>query len=109
MGLLRNSDPLESMQSWISGERSKWESTAITSEVEVAPSDRGTRSVSWILESADFIGQVVVWGDGQSEMDLADVATGEVRSQHRRIDDHDGLCSVLKSVRDWVVLKGSHG
>lgn len=60
----------------------------------------------WILEGPERIGQVVIWGDGQAEIDLAEVGTGEVRTQHRRADDHDGLVAILESVLDWVVSQG---
>jgi hypothetical protein len=105
--MLRESDLLESAHAWIADEDVKRHALAVSSEIEVSPLDRNPRCISWILESPDFVGQIVIWGDGQAEVDLADIATGEIRSEHRQIDDHDELASILGAVQDWVVREDS--
>lgn len=51
--------------------------SAIASEIG-PPLDRDLRLISWILESPGHVAPMVMWSDGQSEIDLADVASGNV-------------------------------
>jgi hypothetical protein len=105
--MLRGSALLEAAQGWIADKEAQWVNSAVTSEVDLAPHDRDPRSISWILDGVAFVGQIVIWEDGKSELDLADVATGEVRSNHEQIDSQGELSSTLCIICDWVIRKGS--
>lgn len=101
--MLRGTDLLVGVRSWISAAEANLPSPGAASEVEESPNDRDPRSIRWILESFQMMGQIIIWEDGQSEIDLADVASRDVRSEHRRIGDQRDLDAALGAVRDWVV------
>ena len=104
---LRGPDLLEAAQDSISRIEIALTNQAITSEVAGSPEDRSPRSIRWILEGSEMMGQIVLWEDGQAELDLADVATGDVKAEHRQIEDQLGLQRALSAVRDWVTRKPS--
>ncbi len=81
---------------------------AFESKVELSPEDRNPRSISWIVEGASRMSQVVfLWADGQSEMDLAEVASGQIVSEHCQVDGESSLTELFfDRVRSWL-LDGS--
>lgn len=68
-----------------------------------SPDNWPNRSVSWTVEVGALGGQVTVWEDGSSELDLIDMVAGDAHSEHRQLDDLDGIQVVVEVVRDWVV------
>ena len=98
---LRGAELLEATSAWVASMRNGGESSVL-SEVEESPTDRDPRSIRWILEGSERISQMVIWDDGQAELDLADVASGDVRSEHVQINSQHGLEDTLSRVRDWV-------
>jgi len=79
---------------------------AFESKVELSPEDRNPRSISWIVEGASRMSQVVLWADGQSEMDLAEVASGQIVSEHCQVDGESSLTELFDRVSSWL-LDGS--
>jgi hypothetical protein len=101
--MLRGSELLEAFRGWITRPEHVPTSLGASSEIEESPGDRNPRSIRWILESSEMMSQIVLWEDGQSEFDLIDVATSEVRSEHRQIDSRQELDQVMEIVRQWVI------
>jgi hypothetical protein len=101
--MLRGSELLGAVRGWISRAEQVSADSGASSEIEESPGDRNPRSIRWILESPEMMSQIILWEDGQSEFDLIDVATSEVRSEHRQIDSQQELDQVLKIVREWVI------
>ncbi|MFI8254998.1 hypothetical protein [Streptomyces filamentosus] len=60
------------------------------------------KSAAWTVEAEDLGGEVTVWEDGSSELDLIDFATGDVHSEHRQLDDLESVQVAVEAVRDWV-------
>jgi hypothetical protein len=100
--MLESPDLLDIAQKWISRKQAMLIELGISSEVELSPLDREPRSISWVLESSCYGGQLVIWSDGQSEMDLVDMESGEIRSEHRWIESESALASILESIHGWV-------
>lgn len=75
-----------------------------SSRVDESPIDRDPRAISWLLEGSEKIGQIVVWEDGNAEVDLAYLMAGDARSRHHTVDDQQDLEKVLGEVYSWVVL-----
>jgi hypothetical protein len=100
---LRGADLLKATSVWVAAAVLNGEELPVQSDLEESPTDRDPRSIRWILESSEKMGQIVLWTDGQAELDLADVVSGEVRSEHMQIDEQEGLEGALSVVRDWVL------
>lgn len=102
---LKGSDLLNAAQESIRAIESALINQVIASEVKSSPEGRKPRSIRWILEGPEVMGQIVLWEDGQAELDLADMSTGDVKTEHRNIEDQKGLEGALIAVRDWVDRK----
>lgn len=72
------------------------------SSVSDSPDSWSNRSVSWEVAAGDLAAQMVVWEDGNAELDLVNMATVEARSEHRQIDDTSDVQSAVKTVCDWL-------
>ncbi|MFG2289682.1 hypothetical protein ACGFOU_26865 [Streptomyces sp. NPDC048595] len=96
-------DFIERAQVWISLENHKNPTLAAISKVEISPAEYSPRSASWILDGRDFMAQVVLWEGGDFEADLAEVATGKVRTNSGHLEDPSALESLLGTARDWVL------
>lgn len=101
--MLRGSELLEAFRGWIARPEHVPTGSGVISEIEESPGDRNPRSIRWILESSEMMSQIVLWEDGQSELDLIEVATSEVRSEYRQIGSQQQLDQVLRIVRQWVI------
>ena len=101
--MLRGSELLEYVRGWVSRAEHDSADPSVNSEIEESPDDRNPRSIRWILESPAMMGQIIFWEDGQSELDLIDVATAEARSEHWQIDSPQELERALDAVREWVI------
>ena len=75
----------------------------LDSQIELSPPDRDPGSISWIVEGGSRMSQMVLWEDGQSEIDLAEVESGRVTSEHRRVDNDVALVELVDSVRSWLL------
>ena len=76
-----------------------WEAT---SRLDESPPERVPRSLSWVVEDEDRLAQVVFWDDGQSETDLADAGTGEVRTESRLLSGPADVNERLNTIREWL-------
>ena len=94
---------LETARHLILAREAEWAGTGIFSEIETSPNEHAFHSLSWILDGPEFSAQLVIWEDGRSELDLIDVAAGEVRSEHREVGEEGDLRSTLDTVVNWVV------
>lgn len=105
--MLIGSELLVAARGWTREAQNSWEGTTIVSRFEESPEGLFPRSVSWILEGPNFMGQIVIWEDGRSELDMITVATDEARCEYRKVDSRDKLQTALSAVRDWVVRDSS--
>jgi hypothetical protein len=106
--MLMGADLLTRAVSLISDTESALPEPAFSSQIELSPEDRNPRSISWIVEGVSRMSQVVLWEDGQSETELADVASGQITSEHLRIEGESSLTALVERVRSWL-LDGSAG
>lgn len=77
--------------------------TSVVSTVNQAPDHWIKRSVSWTLEAGDLGAQLTIWEDGDTEIDLVDMATLEAKAEHRKLDGERDIRLALNTARDWVL------
>lgn len=94
---------LERTQEWIGREIHRNNTLREISQIEIFPSEGEPRSVSWTLDGANFMAQVVVWNSGEFEEDLANVKTGQVQTRSGHLASIDDLESRLMVARDWAI------
>jgi hypothetical protein len=95
-------DVLSRARRWIDAglaENPAWQASSTIAE---SPAGHVPHTLSWVVEDADRMAQVVLWEDGQSETDLADSGTGEVRTESRLLAGPDDLDELLNTVRAWL-------
>ncbi|MFI0786743.1 hypothetical protein ACH4Q6_14270 [Streptomyces lydicus] len=95
-------DIIAQAQAWISLESVRVPSLAVISKMEMSPDEHRPRSLSWILDGDDYMAQLVLWESGDFEADLAEVATGKVRTNSGHLSDPSELESLLGAARDWA-------
>lgn len=95
--MLIDLDVLASVRDWVTKAQGSWKGLVTASNFEESPEGRTPRSVSWSLDGSRFMGQIVVWEDGQSELDLIDSIVDDAR---RRIG---GLAIEMSWKRRFVL------
>jgi hypothetical protein len=101
--LLRGSELLAAMKLWIEVNVVDSSDANLASELAESPVGRNPRSVRWIVTRPDTMGQMIVWEDGQVELDLAGISSGRVISEHHQVDSREDLWRVLDRVRGWGI------
>ena len=95
-------DLLSHARRWIAGGRAQNPAWDAASKLEESPSGHVPHTLSWVVEDGDRMAQVVIWEDGQSETDLVDSETGEVRTESRRLSGTHDVDELLTVVRGWL-------
>jgi hypothetical protein len=93
---------LEAAQSWFSTKSSELSQRGISAEFENSLEGRDPESVRLILETGDRLGELIVWANGMVELSFAEIATGVVTPEHRRITSRAELDAALTSLSEWV-------
>ncbi|MGW3288880.1 HD domain-containing protein [Streptomyces sp. NPDC001002] len=77
----------------------------MTTELRHSPRDGRLKASAWLTVEADHrIVQITVWNTGETELDFADLSTGDHRPEHRDLRTEQELHVLLESVLDWVAL-----
>ncbi|MGW5054348.1 immunity protein TriTu family protein [Actinokineospora sp. NPDC004072] len=100
--MLTGPDLLSEAKVWIADHMRALGDDGFISTVNESPPDRDLIAMWWMLERGRYLAQVIVWEDGQAELDFADVRSDLMRAEHRQIDSRDELISALRAVYDWA-------
>ncbi|MEV0035269.1 hypothetical protein [Streptomyces sp. NPDC050804] len=58
------------------------------------------------LERDDDIAVLIVWSSGETELEYGDVATGQVRQQHRDLRTFQDLLNAIEGIHGWIQTEG---
>lgn len=94
---------LEATRSWLSTNRSGFAQRGISVEIEHSPPGRNPKSIRLVLETKARLGEFIVWTNGMVELSLAEIVTGSVMPEHRRIASRAELEAALMAVSEWVM------
>ncbi|MGW1208083.1 immunity protein TriTu family protein [Streptomyces sp. NPDC002499] len=77
----------------------------ITTELRHSPRDGRDKNSAWLtIEADNRIVQITVWSTGETELDFADLNSGDHRPEHRDLQTEQELHVVLGAVLDWVLV-----
>lgn len=94
---------LDVLSGWIEAHQESMTARGLVLAPGASPLDgRDKRSVWLDVESAEHLGRLIVWDTGEAELELADVPTGGVNAQHRRIETRADLDQALALLIAWV-------
>lgn len=95
------------LQAWFGEHEERLRSRGITGAVQLSPEDGRTKTSTWMtLEHDDFVAVLTVWSSGEAELEYGDVATGQVREQHRDLRTFQDLLDAIETIHEWVRIKG---
>lgn len=49
---------------------------------------------------------LIVWSSGEAELEYGDMATGQVRQQHRDLCTFQDLLDAIETIHEWIRIKG---
>lgn len=88
-------NPIQALTDWFDRHRSELEASGITVGVEHAPADR-PKAAAWIdLTTATDIVRLTVWETGECEIQVAEIESGDVRTEHRDLRSDSELVEAL--------------
>ncbi|WP_236243896.1 hypothetical protein [Streptomyces sp. CC210A] len=95
------------LQAWFAEHEERLQSCGITGAVQQAPEDGRTKNSTWMtLENDGFVAVLIVWSSGEAELEYGDMATGQVRQQHRDLCTFQDLLDAIKTIHEWIRTKG---
>ncbi|GAA1921620.1 hypothetical protein GCM10009716_32770 [Streptomyces sodiiphilus] len=95
------------LAAWFAEHEERLRSRGITGDVHQSPPDGRDKASTWMaLEREDHIAALVVWSSGEAELECGDVATGQVRRQHRDLHTFLDLLDAIESTHEWIRTKG---
>ncbi|MDX6314121.1 MAG: hypothetical protein QOF44_3585 [Streptomyces sp.] len=95
------------LQAWFAEHEERLQSCGITGAVQQSPEDGRTKTSTWMtLETDDFVAVLIVWSSGEAELEYGDVATGQVRQQHRDLCTFQDLLDAIETIHEWIRTKG---
>jgi hypothetical protein len=94
---------LDELAGWIEAHRDSLAERGLLVASGTSPRDGRCKHSAWLdLEGAQRLGRLIAWDTGEAELELADVPTGEVDTQHRQVDTRADLDQALMHLIDWV-------
>lgn len=93
---------LDAVRDAISRIESVGMTSIVDSSVSASPESWTNRSVSWEVVVGDLAAQLVIWEDGNVELDLVNMAAIEAKTENRHVDEQSDLDDLLSEVCDWV-------
>ncbi|PJE99442.1 hypothetical protein CUT44_04670 [Streptomyces carminius] len=95
------------LQAWFAEHEERLQSCGITGDVQRSPEDGRTKTSTWMtLETDDCVAVLIVWSSGEAELEYGDVATGQVRRQHRDLCTSQDLLDAIETIRAWTRTEG---
>ncbi|MEU2155514.1 hypothetical protein ABZ532_10945 [Streptomyces sp. NPDC019396] len=61
------------------------------------------------LETDDQAAVLIVWSSGEAELECGDVATSQVRRQHRDLRTFAELVDAIETICEWIQSKDEAG
>ncbi|MFE5557926.1 hypothetical protein [Streptomyces sp. NPDC056544] len=98
--MLTGADLLQSLKSWVAANESQLRENGFDVDLTESPEDYDPRSVQLILETDERLGELALWSNGMAELQVAEVASGDVVREHREITSHIDLASSLAALTD---------
>jgi hypothetical protein len=93
----------DELRAWVVEQQAPLTSRGLTVKLGASPEDgRGKPSLCLDIDSPSRLGQLILWTSGEAELQLADVASGEVVTQHHDITSRTALDDALESLVSWV-------
>ena len=94
---------LDEFTGWIEAHRDSMAARGLLLAPGISPRDGRDKQSVWLdMEGPEHLGRLIVWDTGEAELELADVPTGEVSAQQRRIDTRDELVHALALLVAWA-------
>lgn len=95
------------LQAWFAEHEEHLQSCGITGAVQQSPEDGRTKTSTWMtLETDDYIAVLIVWSSGEAEFEYGDVATGQIRPEHRELRTFQDLLDAIETIHEWIRTKG---
>ena len=95
---------LEEFAKWIKVNRLELENNGTLVTTSRSPEDgRSKASILLDLDTKDHLGRLMIWDSGEAELELAAVASGEVRMKHLEIDTFNSLQVTLTTLVVWIL------
>ncbi|MFK4155101.1 hypothetical protein ACI2LV_24325 [Streptomyces fungicidicus] len=95
------------LQAWFAEHEERLQSCGITGAVQQSPEDGRTKNSTWMtLENDDVVAVLIVWSSGEAELEYGDMATGQVRQQHRDLCTFQDLIDAIETIHEWIRIKG---
>lgn len=94
---------LDELRAWFVDQQSALTLRGLTVKLGVSPEGgRDKPSLCLDIDSPSRLGQLILWVSGEAELQLADVASGEVILRHLDITSRAALDDALESLLAWV-------
>lgn len=94
------------LHTWFAEHEERLQSCGITGDVQRSPEDGRTEISSWMtLETDDRVAVLTVWSSGEAELECGDVATSQVRREHRDLRTFEDLLDAIETICEWFQPK----
>jgi hypothetical protein len=98
-----DSNPIQALAKWFDQHRSELESSGVTAGIEHARAD-SPKAAAWVdLATATGIGRLTVWETGECEIQVAEIESGDVRTEHQDLQSDSELVEALDALVRGIV------
>lgn len=100
--MTENLEMLNALEDWLKEKEPELASSGYQAELTKSPQDRLNPSASLMIESESRIGQLTVWGSGETQVGLAEISSGSVSDEHKKISSIAELRDTAESLMRWL-------
>lgn len=93
---------LNALEDWLKEKEPELAGSGYQVRLTKSPPDRLNPSASLMIESAIRIGQLIVWASGEAQVGLAEIESGSVSDEHKKISSVAELRETAESLLRWL-------
>jgi len=98
----RNDELLPALRYWVKADQEKLRKEGWVLKLDDSRADWEKGSLSLAIDGEARLGQLTVWSTGEAELECAEIATGNVRREHRDLVSPPDLQDALQELMEWL-------
>jgi hypothetical protein len=97
-----NDELLPALRYWVKEDQEKLRKEGWVLKLDDSRADWKKGSLSLAIDGDDRLGLLTVWSTGEAELECAEIATGNVRREHRELASPPDLQGALQDLMKWL-------
>ncbi|MEV0097312.1 hypothetical protein [Streptomyces sp. NPDC050738] len=95
------------LHAWFIENEEQLRSRGVTGDIQRSPDDGRTKTSAWMtVGTDDHVALLIVWSSGEAELECGDLASSQIRQEHRDLRTLSDLLDAIEALLEWAHARG---